>query len=65
MLSEDLQGRAKLPIILYVDVFPFRVENEQNRYLIFERRPDVVMPSVWQPVCGKIGAGASIRESFF
>lgn len=64
MLDRDLKERAKLPIVLYVDVLPFRRHGSCLEFLLFKRRPDVVMPDTWQPACGKLTKGLSISASF-
>lgn len=64
MLPEEMQKLAQRPVVLYVNVFPFRIDAGEIRYLILQRRDDVVLPSVWQPVSGKISAHGSIRPSF-
>jgi hypothetical protein len=64
MLSEELLQRSQLPRVLYVDVYPFRRVPTGIEYLIFKRLESVVMPGVWQPICGKLGEGESIAEAF-
>lgn len=64
MLSNELLQRCQLPTVLYVDVYPFRRISGRIEYLIFRRIESVVMPGVWQPICGKLGEGESISASF-
>jgi len=51
-------------MVLYVDVYPYRQRGGKHEFLIFKRLGTVVMPSVWQPICGKLGDGLTIKESF-
>lgn len=64
MLSAELLQQSQLPRILCVDVYPFRKTQAQVEYLIFRRKASVVMPGVWQPICGKLGAGEAISAAF-
>jgi ADP-ribose pyrophosphatase YjhB (NUDIX family) len=65
MLSKDLLERAKTPVTLYVDTLPARITQEKGiEFLVFKRLHSVVMPDVWQPACGKLGVGESIRDAF-
>lgn len=57
--------RARPIGVLYVDVYPYSFNSAgEVEYLLLKRRNDVVMPSQWQPVCGKINAGERIIEAF-
>lgn len=65
MNIDDFQARSKRPGILYVDVYPFHLDEQGLlRFLVLRRRDDVQLPGSWQPVSGKIREGERIREAF-
>ena len=61
---DDFRDRAQQPAVLYVDVFPFYLGPEGVEFLALNRRTDVPLPGVWQPVCGKLKANESIQAAF-
>ncbi|MBX7228850.1 MAG: hypothetical protein K1X48_04485 [Burkholderiaceae bacterium] len=66
ILNQELIAQAKLPLVVYVNVFAFRfVESGIVQYLIFKRASNVPIPDLWQPVCGKISKDESIKQAFF
>jgi hypothetical protein len=64
MLSDELLLRSQLPRVLYVNVYPYRLQGAHPEYLLFRRRKDVVLPGIWQPISGKIVTGQTISEAF-
>lgn len=65
MSIEEYADRIKPAGVLYVDVYPYRVlANRSVEFLMLKRRPDVVMPSRWQAVSGKIRKGEAIQAAF-
>jgi dihydroneopterin triphosphate diphosphatase len=65
MSIEKFSKRMKSVGVLYVDVYPFRISsNNEPEFLLLKRNQDVVMPSIWQIVSGKIRERETIKEAF-
>jgi 8-oxo-dGTP pyrophosphatase MutT (NUDIX family) len=64
METDILELKDLGPRVLYVNVYPLRIVGNKTEFLLFKRRSDVVLPSIWQPVSGKIKKGQSISEAF-
>lgn len=61
----NYEDRLRPAGILYVNVYPYRIDISGNlRFLLLRRRTDVPLPGVWQPVSGKIRAGERIADAF-
>lgn len=67
-MNENLQefaDRIQRPAILYVNVYPVcRMPDGHLSCLLLQRRQDVALPGVWQPVSGKLLAGETILAGF-
>jgi len=51
--------------VLYVDVYPYRMRDDDTlEFLLLRRRADVVMPDCWQAVSGKLRADERISHAF-
>jgi predicted metal-dependent HD superfamily phosphohydrolase/ADP-ribose pyrophosphatase YjhB (NUDIX family) len=51
--------------VLYVDVYPYRMlDDDTVEFLLLRRRTDVVMPDCWQAVSGKLPADERISHAF-
>lgn len=62
---QEIADRIQRPAILYVNVYPVcRMPDGHFSCLLLQRRQDVVLPGVWQPVSGKLLAGESILAGF-
>lgn len=65
MSIEEYADRMKPAGVLYVDVYPYRVLPDRRvEFLMLQRRSDVVMPSRWQAVSGKLRKGETIQAAF-
>jgi dATP pyrophosphohydrolase len=64
--SAGIDARTQSPIVLYVDVYPYRIEASTGRplFLALKRRTDVELADSWQPISGKIRAGEPISAAF-
>lgn len=64
MISK-FKDSIKIPIILYVDVYPYRIYEKRGLlFLLLKRREDVILSDDWQVVCGKIKEGERIKDAF-
>lgn len=61
---ERYAARFKMPVVLYVDVYPYTWNGNELRFLCLKRRHDVALAGQWQAVSGKMAEGRSISESF-
>lgn len=63
---QTLEERRQAPAILYVDVFPYRIDPTSGapRFLALQRCDSVELADSWQPVCGKLKAGERISHGF-
>ena len=65
MSIQEYAERMKPVGVLYVDVYPYRVLPDRSvEFLMLKRRSDVVMPSRWQAVSGKLRAKETIHSAF-
>ncbi len=65
MSIDQFLSRLRLAGLLYVDVYPYFVAPDGDmEFLLLKRRPDIVLPDVWQPVSGKIWEGEKFSEAF-
>lgn len=65
MTIDQYADRLKRAGILYVDVYPFHVdETGVVRFLLLRRNDAGELPDTWQPVSGKLAAGERIRHAF-
>ena len=65
MTIGNFADRLKLPGLLYVDVYPFFINEEGKiEFLIFQRRDDVALANSWQPVCGTIVKDEPFSHAF-
>jgi len=64
--SKALDERKQTPIVLYVDVYPYRIDANSGEplFLVLRRRTDVQLADSWQPASGKIRAGERISTAF-
>lgn len=53
-----------MPVVLYVDVYPYTWDGDELRFLCLKRRHDVALADQWQAISGKMAEGRSISESF-
>ncbi len=62
---EDFGDRVKRLGVLYVDVYPYHLDNDgRPSFLILKRRSDVVLADSWQLISGKLTKGETIRRAF-
>jgi 8-oxo-dGTP pyrophosphatase MutT (NUDIX family) len=62
---EDFGDRIKRLGVLYVDVYPYHLDDDgRPSFLILKRRSDVVLADSWQFISGKLMKGETIRKAF-
>lgn len=64
-MKAELARVMKQVGVLYVDVYPCRLKPDGGiEFLVFRRRPDVIMPGVWQGISGKLVEDEKISAAF-
>ena len=62
---EDFGDRIKRLGVLYVDVYPYHLDNDgRPSFLILKRRSDVILADSWQLISGKLLKGERILKAF-
>lgn len=61
----NYQDRIKQVGVLYIDLYPYRIHNDQLEFLILKRNTGLELSETWQAISGKIKKEEKISQAFW